>query len=107
MYRPSRTRSALRTVVTAAMVPIVAGVGPDLSVWAPAEDAGRVTVVDGRVAFRHPLARAGSYHGAPAYLRDLAHRDLAALLTADAAECSPAKLGVGSRNQLRDLLGDL
>jgi DNA-binding CsgD family transcriptional regulator len=61
------------------------GASPDLAVWAPAEDAGLVTVVDGRVAFWHPLARAGSYHGAPAYLRQQAHRDLAAALTADPA----------------------
>lgn len=45
-----------------------------------------MTIVDdGRVIFRHPLARAGSYHGAPAHLRQQAHRDLAAALTADPA----------------------
>ncbi len=44
-----------------------------------------MTVVDGRVVFWHPLARAGSYHGAPAHLRQQAHRDLAAALTADPA----------------------
>ncbi|QNP76214.1 AAA family ATPase [Streptomyces roseirectus] len=60
-----------------------AGTGPDLTAWAPAEDAGLVTVADGRVVFRHPLARAGCYHAAPAHQRQQAHRDLAAALTDD------------------------
>ncbi|WP_267889698.1 AAA family ATPase [Streptomyces acidiscabies] len=60
-----------------------AGTGDDLTAWAPAEDAGLVTVADGRVLFRHPLARAGCYHAAPAHQRQQAHRDLAAALTDD------------------------
>jgi DNA-binding CsgD family transcriptional regulator len=62
-----------------------AGAGSDLSAWAPAEEAGLVTVLDQRVVFRHPLARAGSYQEAPAYLRQQVHRDLAAVLTTDPA----------------------
>jgi len=60
-----------------------AGAGGDLTAWAPAEEAGLVTVADGRVLFRHPLARAGCYHAAPAHARQRAHRDLAAALTDD------------------------
>ncbi|MFI7632808.1 AAA family ATPase [Nonomuraea sp. NPDC049400] len=62
-----------------------AGAGSDLGVWAPAESAGLITVAGGRVAFRHPLVRAGSYHGAPAHLRQRVHTDLAAVLDADPA----------------------
>lgn len=79
LYAAASEYEDLATIMAAA------GAGPDLAVWAPAEDAGLVTVVEGRIAFRHPLARAGSYHGAPAYLRQRAHRDLAAVLTADPA----------------------
>lgn len=68
-----------------ATIMVAAGAEPDLGAWASAEEAGLVTVVDGRVVFRHPLARAGSYHAAPAHLRQQAHRDLAAALTADPA----------------------
>ncbi|WP_409234405.1 AAA family ATPase [Streptomyces sp. PA5.6] len=47
-------------------------------VWAPAERAGLVRRVDGpQVRFRHPLARSGVYHGAPADVRRAAHRTLA------------------------------
>ncbi|WP_425246379.1 helix-turn-helix transcriptional regulator [Streptomyces sp. NEAU-NA10] len=69
----------LPTIMTAA------GAGQDLGAWTPAEEAGLVTVAEGRVVFRHPLARAGSYHSAPAGLRQQAHRDLAAALTDDPA----------------------
>ncbi|MBO4258913.1 AAA family ATPase [Streptomyces griseorubiginosus] len=68
-----------------AMIMAAAGAGADLGAWAPAEEVGLVSVADGRVVFRHPLARAGSYHGAPAHLRQQAHRDLAAIPTADPA----------------------
>ncbi|MFI6744262.1 AAA family ATPase [Nonomuraea sp. NPDC050451] len=79
LYAAASEYEDLATIMAAA------GAGPDIAVWAPAEAAGLVTVADGRVAFRHPLARAGSYHGAPAYLRQRAHRNLAAVLTADPA----------------------
>ncbi|MCX4437873.1 helix-turn-helix transcriptional regulator [Streptomyces mirabilis] len=80
LYAATSEHEDLATIMAAA------GTGPDLGAWAPAEEAGLVTIVDdGRVIFRHPLARAGSYHGAPAHLRQQAHRDLAAALTADPA----------------------
>ncbi|MEU6782913.1 AAA family ATPase [Nonomuraea angiospora] len=62
-----------------------AGAGSDLGVWAPAEDAGLMTVAGGRVAFRHPLVRTASYDGAPAHLRQQVHTDLAAVLDGDPA----------------------
>ncbi|MCB5179400.1 helix-turn-helix transcriptional regulator [Streptomyces antimicrobicus] len=68
-----------------ATVMAAAGTGTDLAAWAPAEEAGLLTLVDGRVAFRHPLVRAAAYHGAPAHLRQRAHRDLACALTTDPA----------------------
>ncbi|GAA1276180.1 LuxR family transcriptional regulator [Streptomyces aureus] len=79
LYAAASEYEDLATIMAAA------GAGADLEVWGPAEESGLVTVADGRVVFRHPLARAGSYHGAPAYLRQQAHRDLAAALTADPA----------------------
>ncbi|MGV9387304.1 AAA family ATPase [Nonomuraea sp. NPDC003707] len=69
----------LETVMAAA------GAGSDLGVWAPAEDAGLMTIAGGRVAFRHPLVRTASYDGAPAHLRRQVHTDLAAALDADPA----------------------
>ncbi|MEY9968513.1 DNA-binding CsgD family transcriptional regulator [Streptacidiphilus sp. MAP12-16] len=75
----SSDHTDLATVVAAA------GVGPDLAVWGPAEDAGLITIAGGRVAFRHPLVRAASYQGAPAHLRQQAHRDFAAVLEEDPA----------------------
>ncbi|WP_433430437.1 AAA family ATPase [Nonomuraea sp. CA-141351] len=62
-----------------------AGAGSDLGVWAPAEDAGLITIAGGRVGFRHPLVRTASYDGAPAHLRQRVHTDLAAVLDADPA----------------------
>ncbi|MDX3579506.1 ATP-binding protein [Streptomyces sp. FL07-04A] len=79
LYAAASQYEDLDTIMAAA------GAGPDLWAWASAEEAGLVTVLDGRVVFRHPLARAASYHAAPAYLRQQAHRDLAAALTADPA----------------------
>ncbi|MFE9449977.1 helix-turn-helix transcriptional regulator [Streptomyces sp. NPDC006739] len=79
LYAAASQHEDLATIMTAA------GAGPDLSAWAPAEEAGLVAVMDGRVLFRHPLARTGSYHAAPAHLRQQAHRDLAAALTDDPA----------------------
>ncbi|MFD9391150.1 AAA family ATPase [Streptomyces sp. NPDC060000] len=79
LYAAASQYEDLDTIMAAA------GAGPDLWAWASAEEAGLVTVMDGRVVFRHPLARTGSYHAAPAYLRQQAHRDLAAALTADPA----------------------
>lgn len=79
LYAAASQYEDLATIMAAA------GVGPDLSAWASAEEAGLVAIFDGRVLFRHPLARTGSYHAASAYLRQQAHRDLAAALAADPA----------------------
>ncbi|MCG8919723.1 AAA family ATPase [Actinokineospora sp. PR83] len=62
-----------------------AGIGDDLTRWAPAEDADLLSIVDGRVRFRHPLVRAAAHDGAPAALRARVHRDLADALGADPA----------------------
>ncbi|MER8222550.1 AAA family ATPase [Streptomyces sp. NPDC094143] len=78
-YAAASQGEDLATVMTAA------GVRSDLSAWAPAEETGLVAVMDGQVHFRHPLVRAGAYHAAPAHVRQQAHRDLAAALTADPA----------------------
>ncbi|MGW4734417.1 AAA family ATPase [Streptomyces shenzhenensis] len=49
----------------------------DLAVWAPAEAAGLVTLVEDRLDFRHPLARSAAFSRRPAGERQRAHRDLA------------------------------
>ncbi|WAL69386.1 AAA family ATPase [Amycolatopsis cynarae] len=54
-----------------------AGEKATLADWVPAEEAGLVTVVGGRVSFRHPLVRAAAYHHASATARRQAHLDLA------------------------------
>jgi DNA-binding CsgD family transcriptional regulator len=51
--------------------------GLDPGRLAAAEDAGLVTVRDGRVTFRHPLLRAAVYSAAPSSDRHTAHRTVA------------------------------
>ncbi|MEU7857429.1 AAA family ATPase [Nonomuraea sp. NPDC049141] len=46
----------------------------------PGERSGLIRVVDGELAFRHPLIRAAAYQGAPFTRRLAAHRALAAAL---------------------------
>ncbi|MFE5909065.1 helix-turn-helix transcriptional regulator [Streptomyces wedmorensis] len=75
----SSDQEDLQTIMSAA------GVDADLSVWAPAEDAGLITIAGRQVGFRHPLVRAGAYQGAPAHLRQRAHVDLAAVHQDDPA----------------------
>ncbi|QFZ24309.1 helix-turn-helix transcriptional regulator [Saccharothrix syringae] len=79
VYAAAAEQEDLATTMAAA------GVGDDLSGWAPAERAGLVVVVRGRVGFRHPLVRAAAYEGAPAELRARAHRDIAAAVVGDPA----------------------
>ncbi|MFD4859021.1 helix-turn-helix transcriptional regulator [Streptomyces atratus] len=49
----------------------------DLAVWAPAEATGLVSLVEDRLVFRHPLARAAALSRHPAGERQQAQRDLA------------------------------
>jgi DNA-binding CsgD family transcriptional regulator len=51
----------------------------------PAEAAGLIRIVDGRLAFRHPLVRSAVYHAAQASDRRAAHRALADGLTASSS----------------------
>ncbi|WP_037078999.1 helix-turn-helix transcriptional regulator [Pseudonocardia spinosispora] len=50
---------------------------------APAETAGVVRSVGGRVRFRHPLVRSAIYYSVPLARRREVHRELAALLTGE------------------------
>jgi len=63
-------------VVAAALV----GLGLPAAALEPAEDAGLIRVIDGRLEFRHPLVRSAVFHGAPAADRRSAHRALAEAL---------------------------
>ncbi|MGW5256838.1 AAA family ATPase [Streptomyces sp. NPDC004012] len=49
----------------------------DLAVWAPAEAAGLVALVEDRLVFRHPLARSAALSCHPVGERHQAHLDLA------------------------------
>jgi DNA-binding CsgD family transcriptional regulator len=55
----------------------------DATALEPAETAGLVHAVEGRLEFRHPLVRSGIYHAAPFAARARAHRTLADALTGD------------------------
>jgi DNA-binding CsgD family transcriptional regulator/tetratricopeptide (TPR) repeat protein len=52
----------------------------DLGALGPAEEAGLIRVIAGRVEFRHPLVRSAVYQQAPFATRRSAHRALAAVL---------------------------
>lgn len=64
-----------------------AGDGTDPGALEPAEAAGLVHVVDGRVRFRLPLVGGGIYQGAPLETRRAVHRLIAGVL--DGAEPEP------------------
>ena len=51
--------------------------GIDPAALEEAEDAGLVTIAEGRISFRHPLVRSAVFHGAPPSERRAAHRALA------------------------------
>ncbi|MFI9784332.1 AAA family ATPase, partial [Kitasatospora sp. NPDC051984] len=79
---PAPTRRAL--VHAALALPgddasaVMAALGTtDLGIWAPAEEAGILALIDGHLVFRHPLARAAAAGGQPAALLAQAHRALA------------------------------
>ncbi|MFD5326451.1 AAA family ATPase [Streptomyces sp. NPDC127092] len=79
---PAATRQALLYAAAAGpgepVAAVMAALGTgDLAVWAPAEAAGLVTLVEDRLVFRHPLARSAAYLGRPAGERQQAHRALA------------------------------
>jgi DNA-binding CsgD family transcriptional regulator len=83
---PDRTRRALTLAAashdgeSAVIARAAAALGLDLSDLAPAEAAGLVSLGDGVVEFRHPLARAASYGDASAAQRRQVHRALAGAL---------------------------
>jgi DNA-binding CsgD family transcriptional regulator len=83
---PSRTRRALTLAAashdgeSAVIARAAATLGLDLSDLGPAEAAGLVSLGDGVVEFRHPLARAASYGDASAAQRRDVHRALAGAL---------------------------
>src|SRR5215204_4798237 len=56
----------------------------DAAALEPAEDAGLVSVLEGRLEFRHPLVRSAVYHAAPPSERRAAHRALADVLVGPA-----------------------
>ncbi len=56
------------------------GLGVDVAALAEAERAALVTLVDGRVEFRHPLVRSAVYSGADPAERRAVHRAVAAAL---------------------------
>jgi DNA-binding NarL/FixJ family response regulator len=65
----------------------VESLGLDRGALEPAEDAGLLTIAEGRVGFRHPLVRSAIFHAAPPSERRTAHRAVAdALRDADDAE---------------------
>jgi DNA-binding CsgD family transcriptional regulator len=57
--------------------------GLDETALEPAETAGLVHAVDGRLEFRHPLVRSAVYHAAPFAARARAHRTLAGVLAGE------------------------
>ncbi|WP_162641651.1 LuxR family transcriptional regulator [Streptosporangium sp. 'caverna'] len=71
-----------------ATIMAAAGAGSDLGGWRPAEDAGLVTITDGRIAFTHPLIGVVLYRQATAQVRQRAHQDLAGALGQDPARCA-------------------
>lgn len=58
-----------------------AHLGVELAAFARAEAAGVILAREGRIEFRHPLARSAVYGAAPALVRREAHRALAAVLS--------------------------
>ena len=72
------TTTSLAVIGAAARV-----LGLDDTALEPAETAGLVHAVEGRLEFRHPLVRSAVYHAAPFAARARAHRTLADVLTGE------------------------
>jgi DNA-binding CsgD family transcriptional regulator/tetratricopeptide (TPR) repeat protein len=62
---------------------VLAAAGADLADGRPAEQAGLVSIIGGRLTFAHPTVRAVCYFAAPAAERHDAHARLAARLPAE------------------------
>ncbi len=83
---PDRTRRAMTLAAashdgeSAVIARAAVALGLDLADLGPAEAAGLVSIRDGLVAFRHPLARAASYGDATPAQRRAVHRALAGAL---------------------------
>lgn len=103
---PAATRKALLLAAAGSASDATVTGEPDRNIAAlePAEEAGLVTVIDGRVAFRHPLIRAACYHGATAAARRAAHRTLAASSAPDAAAWHLAAATTGPDEQVATTL---
>jgi len=69
--------SAEDTGDLAVILRAAAALGAGLGDLAPAEESGLITVAEGAVAFRHPLARAAVYQAMTTAARVAAHRALA------------------------------
>ena len=62
---------------------------------AAAEDSGLLRIVEDRIVFRHPLARAAVYHSAVPSAQRAAHRELADVLDGDSRAWHLAAAAVG------------
>ena len=88
---PQRSRTALLLVATSDLEATglveraLQQAGGSLADLEPAEEAGLVSIGNGRLAFRHPLIRPAVYHAASPSQRRLAHRQLALALDSVAA----------------------
>ncbi|MGW0567580.1 AAA family ATPase [Streptomyces tauricus] len=109
---PARTRRALLYAAAAGpgetVGAVMAALGTgDLAVWAPAEAAALVVLVEDRLDFRHPLARSAAYLRRPAGERQQAHRDLAKIAVLPEARARHlAATTVGPNAFVAALLGD-
>ncbi|MCW8102970.1 helix-turn-helix transcriptional regulator [Streptomyces tauricus] len=109
---PARTRRALLYAAAAGpgetVGAVMAALGTgDLAVWAPAEAAALVALVEDRLDFRHPLARSAAYLRRPAKERQQAHRDLAKIAVLPEARARHlAATTVGPNAFVAALLGD-
>ncbi|WP_306214417.1 helix-turn-helix transcriptional regulator [Actinoplanes sp. RD1] len=91
---PGRTRTALVLAAAAAdagvgtLLAAARASGLGLADYAPAEQAGLVTIDARRVDFRHPLLRSVVYHGASTDERCRAHAVLAAALAEEPGDAA-------------------